>query len=274
MFEELYEKLPDHEAYWKRLGIDPPTGPLGKDELDRIVFAHQCAIPFENLDACDKRAPSLGTRDLFEKIILGRRGGYCFELNALFTKLLAETGFEVYPVFARSLADRGYVYPVQHRGLIALVDGRKLFCDVGYGGPMPACGVPLEDGAEIASCGQVFSVERREGAWWHLFYRGSSQEAEDARAGKIEARKVPVLTFIDTPQIEADFLALSYFSSTHPDSVFTQKHMVNRRTADGSLSINADKFTRTAPSGKEVVSIESDEQLKGILLREFGIAYR
>ena len=110
MYEELYEDLPDVDRYWERLGLDRPKSPLTKDDLDRIIFAHQCSIPFENLDVCDYHRPiSLGIPDLFEKIVAGKRGGYCFELNALFDALLKDAGVETMPCLGRSLKDRGYV---------------------------------------------------------------------------------------------------------------------------------------------------------------------
>ena len=93
MYEELYEKLPDANRYWDKLGLSRPEAPLSKDDLDRIIFAHQSRIPFENLDVCDFHRPiKLGIPDLFEKIIVGNRGGYCFELNALLDALLQDAG--------------------------------------------------------------------------------------------------------------------------------------------------------------------------------------
>lgn len=88
MYENLYEPIPDTELYLKRLGTaSRPV--LDKSYLDALVFAHQCRIPFENLDVYEYHRPiSLGITDLYNKVILGGRGGYCFELNALFTRFL------------------------------------------------------------------------------------------------------------------------------------------------------------------------------------------
>lgn len=275
MYEELYEPLPDRDLYWKRLGLEAPQGPLDKETLDRIIFAHQCSIPFENLDSCEKHiAPSLGIVDMFQKMIAGKRGGYCFELNALFTALLEETGFDVNPVLARSLVDRGYVYPIQHRALVVTIDGQKMFCDVGYGGPMPGHAIPLIDGLELPSYGQVFRMEKVEdGPWWRLAYLGREAEVEAARRGEAEGRYLPVLEFIDARQDTVDFVALSYFSSTHPASIFTQWRMVNCRRPDGNVSIDYGKFTRNSAAGKEVKPLESDEEFWELLRTEFGIEY-
>ncbi len=56
MYEELYAHIPEPEAYLERLGIPAPLKP-NREFLDRLVYAHQCAVPFENLDICDYHMP-------------------------------------------------------------------------------------------------------------------------------------------------------------------------------------------------------------------------
>lgn len=273
LFEELYEPLPDPSRYWYRLGIDPPASMPGRRELDRIIQAHQRAIPFENLDACDYRVPiSLGIGDLFEKIIAGKRGGYCFELNALFNALLAEAGYSTAPCFARSLKNRGYVQPVAHRATIVTVDGEKLFCDVGYGGPMPSCALPLEDGFEASADGQLFRIEHTEGPWWRILYCGRVGASGDTAASNAPDREPePILAFMDVAQYEVDFVALSLYCSTHPNSIFTQQRMINRKTEDGSVSITADELTVATRDAKEQRVIASDRDFHLLLAKHFGI---
>ena len=131
MYEELYEKLPDANRYWDKLGLSRPEAPLSKDDLDRIIFAHQSRIPFENLDVCDFHRPiKLGIPDLFEKIIVGNRGGYCFELNALLDALLQDAGVKTMACLGRSLKDRGYVYPILHRGIIVTLGDERYIAEV------------------------------------------------------------------------------------------------------------------------------------------------
>lgn len=268
MYEELYETLPDVGLYWARLGMEPPVGAPSRELLDSIVQAHQRRIPFENLDICDgHRVPSLGIRDLFNKIIAGQRGGFCFELNALFSELLASAGFNAQPCIARSLKDYGYVQPIMHRGTIVTVNDQRLYCDVGYGGPMPACCIPLKDGARVESCGQVFLLKDCGDTWWHIFYCGSAAKS----AAEPAVEPVPVLAFQDSPMNPVDFVPLSHFCATHPNSVFTQRRMVNRRTENGNVSITADQFTQVTPEGKATTTIESDEEFRSLLKEYFGI---
>ena len=74
MYEELYEPLPQTEPYLKRLGLD--TVPAAdKKNLDRLIYAHQLHVPFEDLDVCEfKRTASLSISSLYEKIVWKKRG--------------------------------------------------------------------------------------------------------------------------------------------------------------------------------------------------------
>lgn len=276
MFEELQAPLPDTGLYWEKLGMEPPKGQPTRELLDQIIYAHQCRIPFEDLDIYENKLNvSLGMTDMFDKIIRGDRGGFCFELNALLHELLVETGFQVTAVVGRSLKDSGYVFPITHRAMIVTLGDQRLFCDVGYGGPMPPCSIPMKDGCEVSSHGQTFRIERAEqDPWWSVYYLGGTAELEAARAaGEPEREPMPVVGFMDAPMCQNDFVPLSHYSCTSPFSSFTQKRMVNRRTEDGNVSITADEFTRVTPQGKEVVKIESDSQLHRILKDEFGIVF-
>ena len=58
-------------------------------------------VPFENLDIQNKIKIDLD--NLFDKIVIRNRGGFCYELNGLFYKLLKQIGFAVRMVSARGI---------------------------------------------------------------------------------------------------------------------------------------------------------------------------
>ena len=82
MYEELYAPLPDRAAYLERIGLRDEPMPLNAETLHKLMYAHLTHVPFENLDVLEKHmTPDLGIEALFDKIVVRRRGGYCFELG-------------------------------------------------------------------------------------------------------------------------------------------------------------------------------------------------
>ena len=63
--------------------------------LDALHEAHVTHIPFENLDVVLGRPIALDLASLQAKLVAGRRGGYCFEQNLLFSAVLRAFGFAV-----------------------------------------------------------------------------------------------------------------------------------------------------------------------------------
>lgn len=266
MYEELYTPLPDVTPYWKRLRLDPPTAPDRKT-LDAIIFAHQCEIPFENLDTTEFGLPiSLAPADIYEKLLLQSRGGCCFELNGLFNNLLTACGYDAVPCLGRSAMGTDYVQPIMHRGTLVRMDGQTLFCDVGFGGPMPAGALPLVDGGVFTLRGQSFRIERQGGPWWLIsYFRGG------ADADLEHDEPWPILVFSETPSDPVDFVPLSHFSATHPNSVLSWRRTVNRRTPTGSVNIKNDVLTLVDGKEKFTKKVESEDEFHRLLKEHFGI---
>jgi arylamine N-acetyltransferase len=91
----------DVGAYLERIGLTrPPTPTL--DGLAELGLAHLCAVPFENLDIAAGRPLSLDPDALYDKIVVRRRGGFCYELNGLFGQLLTSTSASTRPLSGAS----------------------------------------------------------------------------------------------------------------------------------------------------------------------------
>jgi N-hydroxyarylamine O-acetyltransferase len=82
------------EAYLARIGLRAPVEPnlAGLQALHR---AHLPAIPYENLDVQLGRPVTIARPPIFDKIVTRRRGGWCYEMNALLGWALGELGFKV-----------------------------------------------------------------------------------------------------------------------------------------------------------------------------------
>ena len=76
----------DVSRYLARIRYDEPTEPTFENLL-AMHRAHMLAIPFENLDITLGRELVLSIPALYEKVVEGGRGGFCYELNGLFQRI-------------------------------------------------------------------------------------------------------------------------------------------------------------------------------------------
>src|ERR1041384_7192098 len=88
-----HEKM-NIEAYLKRINYNGPRTPTA-ETLRALQVAHLRTAPFENLSIHAGEPIVLDEDALFTKIVDGRRGGFCYELNGLFAGLLRALGFDV-----------------------------------------------------------------------------------------------------------------------------------------------------------------------------------
>jgi N-hydroxyarylamine O-acetyltransferase len=84
----------DTTAYLHRIHYHGRLDPTSAT-LRALHRAHLHAVPFENLDIHLGRPIALDEATLFDKIVVRRRGGLCYELNGLFAALLRSLGFNV-----------------------------------------------------------------------------------------------------------------------------------------------------------------------------------
>ncbi len=63
--------------------------------LKLLQANHLKHIPFENFDIHLGKHINLSIEDAYKKCIKSHRGGYCFELNPLFSWLLKQLGYKV-----------------------------------------------------------------------------------------------------------------------------------------------------------------------------------
>src|SRR5918912_1986724 len=84
----------DVAAYLDRIDYRGPLEPTA-ETLRRLHVAHLLAVPFENLNIGMGWPIVLDQDALFAKIVVRRRGGFCYELNGLFAALLRTLGFDV-----------------------------------------------------------------------------------------------------------------------------------------------------------------------------------
>ena len=262
-FEKMYGKyfaeLPDKKAYLERLGIEDSNIPLTKASLDRLQFAHLCAVPFENIDLFDYDVKvDFGVAEMYDKVVTRRRGGYCFELNSIFMALLKAVGFDVYPVGVRIVMGRSDIFipAIAHRGSIVTIDGKRYYADVGFGMTnAPGISICIDDYGEQDVQGDTYTVEDRP--------YNNKVIIRHTEEGLSE-----LFMFVPDPFNILDFIP---YNSTMQITGFRAKRMVNLRRPGGSISVDGDIFRRTQGGERTETTLTTAADALNILNDEFGM---
>ena len=261
MHEEYSKKIDNTGAYLERIGLAGEKIPLTKAGLDKLVYAHLFTVPFENLDIYDDDMQvDLNIDALYDKIVVRRRGGYCFEQNALFMSLLESLGFEAYAVAARILRPDKILRPFSHRANIVTINGERFMCDVGYGGPICCSAISIDNESPQEVYGSVFTVEQYD-------------ERNKLIVRHKDGEKEPLFLFAPVPFYTQDFIPLSFYISGMPESYFRVKRMVNLRAPDGSISIDGDIFREHHAGTVTETELKTKEELETVLREKFGVVF-
>ncbi|MER7758955.1 arylamine N-acetyltransferase [Streptomyces sp. NPDC097619] len=248
----------DLDAYLRRTGC---TGELRPDlaTLTRIVRAHTEAIPFESLDVLLGHPVALDVKSLEDKLVRGRRGGYCYEQNSLLAAVLERIGFEVAGRGARNRTRGDLLLPVTHALLVVTLDGAEWLCDAGFGHQSPREPVPL------ARPG----TEHRQGEWRYLVREGAEGERTLCLRRGDTWREL--YSFSPQRHHPVDYVLMNHYSSSHPRSAFLGR-VIAQRSADGPrTALVGNEFSRVHPDGREEKRTVPAGELIGLLDREFGI---
>lgn len=250
--------VPECERYLQRIGYAGGVTPSAAN-LEQLMSAHLTHVPFETVRLHRTgQLPDLDVRALYGRIVDERRGGYCFELNKLFQELLTSLGYDAQAAVARSTDTPGRTDPLNHRGLIVRIDGISYCADVGYGGPMPAGPLPLEEGPHQVA-GASFVVEGPDEGWWII----DRVDSKGARQGLLELSTFRVN--------EEDYDPLNLFCAS-AGSEFRDQEIANIRTRTGSVSLTDGKLVIRDAGAKETFQL-NEREVDEALRRHFGLSY-
>jgi N-hydroxyarylamine O-acetyltransferase len=246
---------PQAKRILDRIGYRGPTTPT----LGVLTDLQRCfllSVPFENLDLHLGRSISLISDDLYRKIALHRRGGFCYECNALFYDLLVTLGYHVQYASARMAIGPEIGPEFDHMILLVELDAQYLV-DVGNG---QSCREPLALGSE--------HIARSEG----IEYRVDSSDAGRAlyfRAANSDW--APRFWFDTTPRERIEFEPMCHYHQTSPDSVFTRMTLATIATPRGRVSLMGRQLTMTRGGDERKSELTSEAEISQCLHREFRI---
>jgi N-hydroxyarylamine O-acetyltransferase len=120
------------ELYFKRINLDVPKD-ISISTLADIHFAHASNIAYDMLDVFLGIAPSFDMQQIGDKLISGRRGGGCTQMNGLLAVALETLGFSVRRSLSAVSREDGSMNLSTHMVLLVRVDDEEWICDVGFG---------------------------------------------------------------------------------------------------------------------------------------------
>jgi N-hydroxyarylamine O-acetyltransferase len=247
----------DHEtvaAYLDRVGV---TGPPAGDAagLRALHRAHQMTVPFENLSIHLSEPISLDERDLIDKIVRRRRGGFCYELNGAFALLLEALGAQVSRVAARVYGEAGLSPPFDHLALIVRpADGSgPWLADVGFGShsDYPLLLEARDDQDDPAG---RFRLAEADAGDVDVLRDGQPQYRLETRERSL-----------------ADCIPTCWWQQTSPQSHFTQSTICSRLTPGGRVSISGRMLIQTQNGTRTEQQLDSDDALLAAYQDHFGV---
>jgi len=227
----------DLGAYCDRIGYAGPLAPT-LETLRALQVLHPTAIPFEAIDVLLDRGVDIAPQAVDAKLIGARRGGYCYEQNGLFKRVLQAIGFQVEGLIARvnwnAPADAP-LRPPTHMALRVTIDGAPWLADVGFGSCVPTAPLQLDSAEPQATPHERFRLLPADLGW--------QLEAE------LGGRWRPVYRLLPFPQLDIDYELANWFTATHPQSHFRHRLIVTRATPGARHALLGARLTVRSMDG-------------------------
>jgi N-hydroxyarylamine O-acetyltransferase len=249
------------DQYFARIAYAGPREP-SLAVLHTVTGAHAEHIPFENLDVLLGRAIDLSDDAVFDKLVLRKRGGYCFEQNALLMRVLCALGFEVKPLSARGRIfwpDRSFIPPRTHLLLQVTLDGASWLTDVGVGASSLTAAIRFELDVEQHTPHDLRRIIRENDRFYHQVRHGAAW--------------VDVYEFTGEEMPSIDRVVANWYTSAHPQSHFKSRMIVARAGREGRRYSLVDRELKQRERDGHASSrlIGTPEQLLEVLASEFGL---
>jgi N-hydroxyarylamine O-acetyltransferase len=250
------------QHYFARIGYEGPRAAT-LEVLQTIHRLHPAAIPFENLNPLTRQPVKLDLESVESKLVTARRGGYCFEQNALFANVLMQLGFRVTPLLGRVVWGResDTVPPRTHMVLRIDIGTDAWIADVGFGSVTLSAPLRLTTGlAQQTPLGTFRLADASRDA---LYLEVQAHDESWARVYRFDLQPVEWI----------DYETSNWYTSTSPDSIFASNLIVCRVLPEARLTLFNDQLNERAASGQIVSErqLVSADELAACLRERFGL---
>ncbi|MDQ0390327.1 arylamine N-acetyltransferase family protein [Labrys monachus] len=248
----------DLDRYCERILYSGPLRPTHAT-LSDLIEHHVAAIPFENIDVLLGRGVDISAGAVDAKLIGGRRGGYCFEHNGLFRRVLATIGFRVEPLAARVVwmapADAPPL-PRTHMALRVALEEPWLV-DAGFGGCVPTSPLRLADPAPQQTRHEAFRI--------------TPQGREALVEAELDGIWQPLYVLSPDALLDVDYEPPNWFTATHPASIFRRELMGAHTSREARWTLRNGRLTVRHRDGRVERRQLDAEGLETVLAGPFGL---
>jgi len=242
------------DRYFARIGYRGPRDAT-LATLRALHRAHLLAIPYENLDIHLGLQITLDPEAMFTKLVDERRGGWCYEMNGLFGRVLETLGFDVrYLSGAVGRATRGWRAQGNHLVLLVRLD-RPWIADVGFGDGF-LTPLPLEPGN-----------------YWQGFlqYR-VSRDGPRWRVHNHEFGGADGFDFTLTPRALDQFGPQCRELQTSPESSFVKSTVCERFVPGGLVMLRGAVLREVSAGGVTTDAVQDAAEYDRVLRDRFDLA--
>ncbi|MBK9333606.1 MAG: arylamine N-acetyltransferase [Ignavibacteria bacterium] len=246
--------------YLQRINYSGKLTPTVK-VLTEIHRHHLLSIPFENLDIHLNKKLKLDKDHLFKKILIEKRGGYCYELNGMFYLLLKELGFKVKMISARVSDGKGGWGPeYDHMALIVYFkkEEKTYLADAGFGDNF-MCPLLFESELIQKDDAGFFKITKADDDEYILM---NSADGIDFTEG---------YKFKTVERQWNDFEEMNEYQQTSEKSHFTKNRICSIATPDGRISLSNTKLTLTKSGEKKITELNDEMEFDKLLSEYFRI---
>jgi N-hydroxyarylamine O-acetyltransferase len=241
----------DVDSYLERIAYDGSREPT-EATLVALHRAHMLAVPFENLDIHLGIENVLDPEHVFDKVVTRRRGGWCYELNGSFARLLEALGFTVTRYSAAVVLSDPPSPDFAHLTLRVDLD-RPWLADVGFGASFTRP-LRLDDDGN----------QERDGNTYRL------APLPDGRM-VLHENDSPQYAFALEPRRMDEFAEMCVLQQTIPGSHFLAAPICSRATADGRVSLSGMRLITTTADGRSERELGSEDERAAVLRDLFGV---
>ncbi len=242
------------DAYLARIGVERPVS-HDIQSLSKLHRAHLMTFTWEALDAFMGWPSSIAPASAFAKMVEGRRGGWCYEMNGLFGAALAALGFQVTRLCGGVDREKLGDIAIGNHLTLRVDFERPYLAEVGVADAIVEP-VPLDSGP-ISQRGFDFSIEHVEGGWlrFNNHARGIARSF-DFRPDHCD---------------EAAMVATHEWLMQDSGSPFTNALAILRHTMNGYVALQNDCLRRVTATSISEQRITSADHLADTFEFIFGL---